>query len=166
MGKTVAFYESLINLPPVLDFEASSLDVDNSYPIALGLVVGGHSYEWLIQPKPEWTDWSERSERVHGMERGVLVRDGLATGLVCEQVNQLLGNRRQIYSDAHTWDGLWARRLGLVNLAVLHAADLLPPANVARLGELQHAARQQNNLRQHSAMDDALALAFALQTLQ
>lgn len=42
-------------IPPILDFEASSL-FDCSYPISAGLIVNGQKYHWLIKPKPEWVD--------------------------------------------------------------------------------------------------------------
>ena len=44
------FFPELVDVPPILDFEASSLS-DNSYPISAGLVIGGYVHYWVIKPK-------------------------------------------------------------------------------------------------------------------
>ena len=48
-------------LPPILDFEASSLS-DGSYPITAGLVTNGQIKYWIIKPQPDWIDWSLASQ--------------------------------------------------------------------------------------------------------
>jgi len=55
-------------LPPILDFEASSLS-DTSYPISAGLAIDDQAYYWIIKPEPEWIDWSLESQAVHGLKR-------------------------------------------------------------------------------------------------
>ncbi len=162
----MAFYEALTNLPPVLDFEASSLDIDKSYPISLGLVAGGHSFEWLIKPKLDWTDWSAESESLHRISRARLLEFGIPAVTVNAAIIRILGAQRYAYTDAYEWDGLWARRLGLENIRILPATNLVAPDRCGQIGEQRAKARIRYSLRSHNAVDDALALAFAIQSLQ
>jgi hypothetical protein len=49
-----------------LDFEASSLN-KKSFPIEVAWVFqDGRSRSYLIRPAPEWIDWSDEAEEVHG----------------------------------------------------------------------------------------------------
>ena len=121
------FYPQLINFPPVLDFEASSLDRENSYPISVGLIAGGKTHYWLIKPKKEWTDWSERSAQVHGLKREHLLTHGTPVDEVLENIKSILGKNKFIYSDCPKWEEIWGYKLGLDYYKFLHIDTLVTP---------------------------------------
>lgn len=90
-------------LPPILDFEASSLS-DTSYPISAGLVVAGHVYYWFIKPEPDWIDWSLQSQAIHGLKRSFIEEHGIpAHQVYAEMIDRLIGHH-VIYSDAPEWE--------------------------------------------------------------
>ena len=65
-----------------LDFEASSLS-KHSYPIEIAWVFeDGRSRSLLIGPEPNWTDWSETAEGIHGISRDKLADEGVRVSLV------------------------------------------------------------------------------------
>lgn len=97
-----------------LDFEASSVG-PQSYPIEAGLGFwrgSGHpiiTWSTLIQPAPDWTDWSEASAKIHDIPRAEL-----ATGRTVESVARRLNEMmidRVAYSDAPALEARWTRRL-------------------------------------------------------
>ena len=160
------FYDTLISTPPVIDFEASSLDPDDSYPISVGLTVGGHSFEWIIKPQDEWKDWSEQSQALHGYCKAYVIEQGLPAELVCQQLMQALKSHRIVYSDAADWDMLWALKLGLTGISVRSAGSLVSPEDADKIGTHKSKAQLRYGLKPHNAMDDSTALAFAIQQLQ
>ncbi len=93
-----------------LDFEASSLN-KQSYPIEVGWVLeDGTGEGLLIRPAPNWTDWDEAAQAIHGISREQLDRDGVAHDVVCAQlVNLFAGNL--VYASAPSWDGHWLSML-------------------------------------------------------
>lgn len=98
----------------VLDFEASGLDDDLTYPIEVAVVRDdGEARSWLISPTDEWLDtgtWSDDSAEVHGLNLDFLQREGAAV----EEVAQALAEFTDGYSvisDAQYADGFWLRRL-------------------------------------------------------
>jgi hypothetical protein len=64
-----------------LDFEASCLPKHGrSFPIEVGISdLRGVSRSWLIQPHDSWRTWAwtAEAERLHGLDRGQLEREGL-----------------------------------------------------------------------------------------
>lgn len=74
-------------LPPVLDFEASSLS-DGGYPITEGLVINGELRYWAIKPELEWIDWYLASEAIHGIKRSELIDAGIPAFEVCVQMKE------------------------------------------------------------------------------
>ena len=98
----------------VLDFEASGLDDDLTYPIEVAVVRDdGEARSWLISPTDEWLDtgtWSDDSAEVHGLNLDLLQREGAPV----EEVVQALVEFTEGYtvlSDARYADGFWLRRL-------------------------------------------------------
>ncbi|WP_458098262.1 transcriptional regulator [Roseomonas sp. WA12] len=104
-----------------LDFEASSLDA-GSYPIEVGWVTeGGDGEAHLIRPAPGWEEWSEASERIHGLSRGRLAREGSPVEVVARRVHQVLGaDGVVVASDAARWEQRWLDRL-MAAAGVAHA---------------------------------------------
>ncbi len=108
-----------------LDFEASSLG-KRSYPIEVGWVFeDGRGAARLIRPAPDWTDWDDEAQAIHGIDRDSLLADGIAHDDVArEMVATLTGHA--LYASAPSWDGKWLS-------ALLRAAKL--PRHSLRLGD-------------------------------
>ena len=115
-------------LPSVLDVEASSLD---GYPIEVAIsTAGGEIRSWLIRPTWRWTDWSPKAERLHGISREMLARDGVPVRDVARQLNEALGDG-VVYSDSPEYDGFWCRQLfeaagEEMRFRIVHAGLLIP----------------------------------------
>ncbi|MGE0408349.1 MAG: hypothetical protein AB7P23_03700 [Amphiplicatus sp.] len=95
-----------------LDIEASGLG-SRSWPVEAGwaFAEGGVS-STLIRPDPSWSDdaWEEAAERLHGLDRARLEREGRRARDVCAEMNEALKDA-DVYSDAPDWDGFWLFRL-------------------------------------------------------
>ena len=89
-----------------LDFEASSL-ADGSYPIEVAWVFeDGRCESHLIAPTPEWTDWDEKAEAIHGIARAELNARGTPPAQVAARmVAELSGH--DLFASAPSWDGKW-----------------------------------------------------------
>lgn len=110
-----------------LDFEASSL-AKHGYPIEVAWVFedgGGESH--LIRPAPQWTDWDEAAERIHGIPRAELVEHGEPVAAVAGRMIEALSGH-ELYASAPSWDGKWLS-------ALLRAAGL--PRHSLRLQDTE-----------------------------
>lgn len=89
-----------------LDFEASSLG-KKSFPVEVAWVFeDGRQRSYLIRPQPDWTDWSDEAEAMHGISRQCLQREGVAVETVGAAMwGELAGH--QLYASAPSWDGKW-----------------------------------------------------------
>ena len=73
-------------IPCFIDFEASSLR-EVSYPIAVAWnLPNGHIRRFLIAPLPDWDDWDEQSEAIHGIDRDRLIKNGWPPDYVYEEL--------------------------------------------------------------------------------
>lgn len=151
-------------LPPILDFEASSLS-DTSYPISAGLVVAGQVYYWIIKPESDWIDWSLQSQAIHGLKRSFLEEHGVPVRQVYAEITEKLNGHEVIYSDAPAWEGLWLQRLGAFNLRIADIGELI--GNDRHEGFSSELAKTfaNNKLMQHRADHDALAIALTIEKL-
>lgn len=114
-----------------LDFEASSL-ADRSYPVDVAWVFqDGRSESHLIVPAPSWTDWDVAAERIHGIARETLVRDGTSHNVVAARMVEALSSHA-LFASAPSWDGKWMS-------ALLRAAGL--PRHALRLQDTDVALR-------------------------
>ena len=112
-----------------LDFEASSL-ADKSFPVEVAWVFeDGRSRTSLLRPAPGWTDWSADAERIHGLSRERLDKDGAAVEAIAREMVETLSGH-QLYASAPSWDGKWLSVL-------LRAANL--PRHALRLGKSDNA---------------------------
>jgi hypothetical protein len=106
-----------------LDIEASSLHL-GSHPIEVAWVrEDGQSEAYLIRPAPEWDDWSPESQRVHGISREMLARDGKPHGWVAQRASDALRGVT-VLSDAPGFDAAWLGRL--LEAAGLPRIPMLP----------------------------------------
>jgi hypothetical protein len=106
-----------------LDFEASSL-AKKSVPIEVAWVFeDGTSESHLIRPAPDWTDWDEEAEAIHGIPRATLLADGVPHDVVARRMVDVLSGH-DLFASAPSWDGKWLS-------ALLRAAGL--PRHALRL---------------------------------
>lgn len=114
-----------------MDFEASSLG-KRSFPVEVAWVFeDGRSEAHLIRPAPGWQDWDAGSERIHGLSRAVLERDGAPHDMVARRmIDALTGH--DLLASAPSWDGKWLSVL-------LRAAGL--PRHSLRLRDTEEAQR-------------------------
>lgn len=152
-------------LPPILDFEASSLS-DTSYPISAGLVVAGEVYYWVIKPQPDWIDWSLESQAIHGIKRSFLEDHGLPVCQVYTEITEKLNGHEVIYSDAPAWEGLWLQRLGAFNLRIANISELISIDQRECFSNELANTFASNKLMQHRADHDALAIALTVKKLR
>lgn len=98
--------------PCFLDVEATGFGPE-SYPIEIAWSdASGAINRCLIDPTliPAWTAWDAAAERVHGIERERLVRNGWAPDFVAERITEDLGGRT-VYTDAPDYDARWLSTL-------------------------------------------------------
>lgn len=155
----------MINLPPVLDFEASSLS-DISYPITAGLVVHGKSYYWIIKPQPDWVDWSLASQAIHGIKRSYLMEHGSKVAQVSSEFRAALQSVSCLYSDNPYWEKRWLACLGSFDVEIRNIRELLP----SHTHDQWHACLEHQfvaeRLTRHRADHDAYAIALTVHQLQ
>lgn len=152
-------------LPPILDFEASSLS-DTSYPISAGLVVAGEVYYWIIKPQSEWIDWSLESQAIHGLKRSFLEEYGVPVHQVHAEITEKLIGHQVIYSDAPAWEGLWLQRLGRFNMRIADIGELIGNEQRERFSNELTKTFASHKLTRHRADHDALAIALTVKKLR
>ena len=94
--------------PIFLDIEASSWGVD-SFPIEIAWGSSTSDIRnYLINPDgiPNWTDWSSKAEKVHGISREMLLSEGISPKKMCELLSDNLEGMT-VYTDAPDFDGVW-----------------------------------------------------------
>ncbi len=161
---------SVIELPAIMDIEASGLG-RNSYPIEIGFVLpDGSSFCSLIQPAPHWTHWDPAAEAVHQISRPTLLTHGRSVADVARLLNEKLKGQT-LFSDGWAHDYPW---LG----ALYEEAGTVPLFRLDNLRRLLseteaddwHAAKQlvSNELRlqRHRASTDARLLQMTLKRLR
>ena len=95
-----------LQLPTVLDVEASGFG-RNSYPIEVGFVLpDGHAYCALVRPQPDWTHWDAQAEQLHHIPRALLEARGLPAQEVAHVLNTRLAGQT-VYSDGWANDYSW-----------------------------------------------------------
>lgn len=128
------------DFPCFLDVEATGFGPE-SYPIEIAWSdASGAINRHLIDPTPiaSWTAWDASAERVHGIERDRLVRNGWAPDFVAERITEDLGGRT-VYTDAPDYDARWLGRLfaalGRVTPCTLEHIDELLITRLRRDGQ-------------------------------
>ncbi len=115
-----------------LDFEASSL-AKKGYPIEVGWVLeDGQTEAYLIRPAPNWTDWDQEAEAIHGISRTTLAQHGAPVDAVGGRMLEALAGH-SLYASAPSWDGKWLS-------ALLRAAGL--PRHSLRLRDTEEARQE------------------------
>lgn len=151
-----------MDLPIVLDVEASGLG-RGSYPIEVGVALAdGRSVCLLVRPESGWRHWDQRAERLHGIARETLLRRGRSALEVARELNRLLAGQ-VVYSDAwgndHSWLALLFDAAGCLPSFRLEALrGLLGDADLASWHTTRLQVERQLRLRRHRASADALIL--------
>lgn len=156
-------YPELVHIPPILDFEASSLS-DTSYPISAGLIVEGKVYYWIIKPKPDWIDWSLQSQAIHGLKRSYIEEYGLPADQVFYELSEILANHNVIYSDAPEWELMWLSRLGKFNIEIDSIYNLININRETFSSELISNFKS-HDLIPHRADQDVIAIALTIKNM-
>ena len=141
--------------PVFIDIEASGLHFD-SYPIEIAVLFQGDIHSWLIKPEPNWTYWSEDSEKLHGITRDQLVKNGLAPKEVVKQLSAVLcDNNGLLYGDATNWDSDWFNTLyTCAGEPPPFYTDLLEEEQAKRFYEVKSQVANSGDYRQYRAHDD------------
>lgn len=155
----------LTNLPPILDFEASSLS-DTSYPISAGLLLKGKIHYWVIKPEPDWIDWSLQSQAIHGLTRSFIEIQGQPITQVYAQIMALLQNEPYVYSDNPEWEQMWFSRLGKRTFEFLNVLDLLCAQTKTLFPLLRTVMIEKHGLTAHRADHDVLGIGYAIAELK
>ncbi len=156
--------------PTFIDFEASSLNLIESYPIEVGICPpSGEPVSWLIQPHVLWKDWSESAERVHGIRQEALQQEGLQVSRVTQLLNQHLSGT--VYCDAWTFDSFWLHRLYKAakvtpTFKLESIATLLNEDQVQLWQETRKTIIEQSGIDTHRAANDARILHLTWCALQ
>jgi hypothetical protein len=115
-----------------MDFEASSLR-KNGFPIEVAWVFeDGAGEGHLIRPAPDWRDWDDSAEAIHGLSRSRLDEEGEAVDRVGRRMIEVLAGH-DLYASAPSWDGKWLS-------ALLRGAGL--PRHALRLRDTELVQRE------------------------
>jgi len=162
-----------LSCPALIDFEASCLpEYGQSYPIEVAIArIDGESRAWLVRPLEAWRhwDWSEEAEKLHGISREMLRKEGLPAAQVLAEMARFVGDC-EVYADADL-DAYWLELLahGLkapVPFAVHFLGEYLVRHNFTRPQVV--AALEEAKLRlpkEHLAREDAKRLALVVKLL-
>lgn len=148
-----------MKLIPIIDIEASGLHFD-SYPIEIAVLVENKVHSWLIKPEPGWDYWSETAEEMHGISRVLLERDGIAAGIVAQQLNDCAERTGGVlYSDAVFWDEDWLRTLFYtvklpMRFRISSIFDLLSPVETESFHKEKSEVIASGRFRLHRAEGD------------
>jgi hypothetical protein len=115
--------------PSFIDVEASGFGPE-SWPVSIAWSDStGEIRKLLVKPEPGWTHWDSEAERVHGIDRERLARNGRPPADVAARIEEDLRGALA-FSDAPDFDTAW---LGTLYAAagrpmpfrIDHADDLL-----------------------------------------
>ncbi|MEK7413052.1 MAG: hypothetical protein AAB263_07030 [Planctomycetota bacterium] len=98
--------------PNFLDVEASGFGAE-SWPISVAWCEHtGEIRRYLINPSsvPEWTHWDPAAEKLHGLDRERLARNGWSPADVTARIDDALRGGLA-FSDAPDFDTTWLQRL-------------------------------------------------------
>jgi hypothetical protein len=99
-----------MGFPAIVDVEASGFG-RGSYPIEVGIALeDGSVHAMLIKPADGWDHWDESAEKIHGISREHLIKNGKPVRDVAIFLNDLCGGQ-VLYSDAWSFDSSWIGRL-------------------------------------------------------
>jgi len=97
-------------IPTIIDVEASGFG-KGSYPIEVGFITADKQLRCsLIKPEPSWVSWCPEAEKIHGINRHILLTKGKPIRDIARWLNSCLEGQT-VYSDAWLNDMCWLGRL-------------------------------------------------------
>jgi DNA polymerase III epsilon subunit-like protein len=110
--------------------------------------------------------WDDQAQRVHGIDRAMLLQHGRPAAEVAQRLNNDLGGRT-VYCDGwahdYAWLGVLFESAGLVPRFKLESVNrLLDDVRLARLDAERQQAFAALGIARHRASSDARALQWAL----
>lgn len=156
--------------PPIIDVEASGFG-SASYPIEVGVALpDGHGYCSLIAPAPGWVYWDAGAERVHGVTREILVRQGRPAKEVAHDINALL-HGQVVYCDSWYHDFTWLSRLfdagdSVQTFQLEDVRSLLTQSQADNWLATKARIMRELGLDRHRASNDARVLQATLQCVK
>jgi hypothetical protein len=165
-----SFGTGAIELPAVLDIEASGFGRD-SYPVEIGFVLpDGEAFCTLIRPAPEWKHWDPKAEAVHHITLQTAIEHGRDVLEVATLLNERLYGKT-LYCDGWAHDFVWLNVLfesaGLNPAFKLdNLRALLTDTQAALWGDLKLQVTAEMHLPRHRASSDAKILQLTLQRMQ
>lgn len=148
--------------PPIIDLEASGFG-RGSYPIEVGIALADRAvHSFLIKPEPDWTHWSDEAEKIHGISREQLQKEGMSIEDIALMLNDMLRGQT-LYSDAWSFDSSWIGRLfdsaGIVQRFRIETINkLLKPEQVEFWHPTKEAVLEDLGLKAHRAGIDVRVL--------
>ncbi|MGB0734046.1 MAG: hypothetical protein ACPGPF_09765 [Pontibacterium sp.] len=147
-----------------VDIEASGLSED-SYPIEIAWVCEEthESDSFLINPSSiaQWHYWDETAEQIHGIQRELLLHEGIGVVEACERLNKALVGAALV-SDALSFDGFWMSRL-FVAASSTAQFDMIGLDDLLTQDQLQRYKKvSRSQLRRHRALPDVEAMMRAV----
>jgi len=149
-------------IPAVIDLEASSFG-KGSYPIEVGVALAdGSTHCYLIKPHHDWIQWSEASEKLHGISQKTLQDRGRDVKDVADELNQLLEGST-VYSDGWGFDNTWIALLFEVaqhpqQFKVAQLQTLFNEQQYNNWHETHQAVIKEFNITRHRASSDAFLI--------
>lgn len=162
--------EQALDLPAVLDIEASGFGRD-SYPVEVGFVLpDGQTYCTLIRPAPAWTHWDPAAEKIHRIPLATVIRHGRGVTEVATRLNEQLAGLT-LYCDGWAHDYVWLSVLfeaaGLTPAFKLdNLRALLTEQEAAFWGVVKKQVTAEMRLPRHRASSDAKILQRTLMRLR
>lgn len=101
------------NPPLFIDFEASGLNLVDSYPIQVGFIDTKNSIQkYFISPENihDWTSWCTDAENIHHFPREHVIQHGLHPHEIAKILNKELMNCH-VYCNGYANDLFWCNRL-------------------------------------------------------
>jgi DNA polymerase III alpha subunit (gram-positive type) len=144
----------------VIDVEASGFGV-SSFPIevAIAHIDGRFSDSFLINPETAkgWHHWDKEAEKIHGIQRLTLVKEGISVHEAAERLNSWL-SEHHVVSDNARFDQEWLDELfrEANNVAYFTVDSLQEDAGSELVQSMQNI--QKIKKRKHRALDDVLQI--------
>lgn len=152
-----------------IDLEAAGLASD-SYPIEIGLIMAdGEYYSSLIKPLKDWQYWCINAEKIHGINRELLMDTGKDIVTVCDEVNQLCADQT-LFSDGWSYDNRWLNKLfGSAKRRQLFQCSpietILNDQHIYRWAKYKRQCSKGFDIAPHRALNDAMIIQHVLQSL-
>lgn len=162
MCSVAALPRVAVDVPAVLDIEASGFG-RHSYPIEIGCVMpNGETFCSLIRPTAEWTHWDPEAEKIHHISATTLRAHGRAVEDVAAQLNARLDGAT-VYSDAWLHDYTWLAALFEAagrrqRFRLEDVRSLLSEDQAARWDAVKASVAAEMHVERHRASADARLL--------